>query len=88
MRLSGIEIEVGGLSEKLPQCRHLSYLISLRMRQARIEHQVGPNTVLNASYIATSSHRRQQRTTTIQLSLAFCSHGPSSATDHELYFCA
>ena len=25
MRLSGIEIEVGGLSEQLPTCRHLSY---------------------------------------------------------------
>ena len=27
MRLSGIEIEVGGLSEKLPECRPLSYLM-------------------------------------------------------------
>jgi hypothetical protein len=30
MRLSGIEIEVGGLSEKLPTCRHLSYRVSFR----------------------------------------------------------
>jgi hypothetical protein len=28
MKLSGIEVEVGGQSEKLPTCRHLSYLMS------------------------------------------------------------
>jgi hypothetical protein len=39
MRLSGIEIEVGGLSEKLPQCRHLSYLISFTNEAGKEYHR-------------------------------------------------
>jgi len=39
MRLSGIEIEVGGLPEQLPTCRHLSYLMSFMNEAGKEFHR-------------------------------------------------
>jgi len=39
MRLSGIEIEVGGLSEKLPECRPLSYLMAFTNEAGKEYHR-------------------------------------------------
>jgi hypothetical protein len=39
MKLSGIEIEVGGQSEQLPTCRHLSYLMSFTNEAGKENHR-------------------------------------------------
>jgi len=39
MKLSGIEVEVGGQSEQLPTCRHLSYLMLFTNEEGKEYHR-------------------------------------------------